>query len=159
MFASTLLIANSVNAKFTEPSSYQNPATTVTLGAWPYKTNAWNDTATFQKAIDYVAENGGGKVIVPADTYRLVEVFLKSDVHIVFEGKSTLYPHHQGIADDDTANLFQAVVLHEIIRHPNAVCAPHQSSSAMAADEQQRRERGGEEGPVIELIRENPRCP
>lgn len=42
-------------------------------------------TKAFQAAVDVCAENGGGVIYIPFGTYLLGTVFLKSNVHFVFE--------------------------------------------------------------------------
>ena len=51
-----------------------------------------DDSVTFQNAIDAVNAAGGGKVIVNAGTYRILEVDLKSNVHIEVNSGATLLP-------------------------------------------------------------------
>ena len=51
------------------------------------------DTAAFQRAIDTLAQKkNGGRLLVPAGTYILGEVNLKSDIHLVFQKGVVLKP-------------------------------------------------------------------
>jgi len=92
--------------KYVEPLSFTEPNKTVTLGSDGYSTSRWNDTGVFQRAIDDVAAAGGGHVVVPADTYRVKEVWLKSEVHIVFMGASSVYAHTAEVASWEHVNMF-----------------------------------------------------
>ncbi|WP_168432944.1 CBM96 family carbohydrate-binding protein [Pontiella sulfatireligans] len=49
-----------------------------------------DDTAAVQAAIDYVTANGGGDVEVPAGTYLLKGVELKSNVHMLIDAGAVL---------------------------------------------------------------------
>ncbi|MFZ3591241.1 right-handed parallel beta-helix repeat-containing protein [Bacillus sp. DJP31] len=46
-----------------------------------------DDTSSFQNAIDYLAEQGGGDLFIPAGTYDLHPIFLKSKVNLVGENR------------------------------------------------------------------------
>ncbi|MBT2701397.1 hypothetical protein J7E79_29515 [Bacillus sp. ISL-40] len=49
-----------------------------------------DDTNAFQKAINTVAKNGGGDVNIPAGTYILQPIFVKSNVNLVGENRDTV---------------------------------------------------------------------
>ena len=49
-----------------------------------------DDTRSFQKAIDTIASNGGGDVYVPAGTYILEPIFVKSNVNLIGEDRDTV---------------------------------------------------------------------
>jgi hypothetical protein len=51
-----------------------------------------NDSEQLQKAIDYISENGGGKLIVPKGNYTFSDIKMKSDVHIEFDPKVIIRP-------------------------------------------------------------------
>lgn len=48
-------------------------------------------TKAVQKAIDICAYNGGGRVYVPAGSYKIGSIFLRSNVHLYLEKGATLY--------------------------------------------------------------------
>ncbi len=79
------------HAKYSEPSSYTNPRTTVSLADSRYDTSGVNDSRAFQRAIDDVAAAGGGRIFVPRGTYRIRAVRMKSNVHFEFQGGTNLY--------------------------------------------------------------------
>ncbi|QBG48823.1 hypothetical protein EGM51_15965 [Verrucomicrobia bacterium S94] len=54
---------------------------------------ASNQSDIFQGAIDELAEKGGGRVWVPKGTYRLSEVRLRSNIHLLIEAGSVLKLH------------------------------------------------------------------
>ncbi|MEM6885293.1 MAG: hypothetical protein AAF571_09690 [Verrucomicrobiota bacterium] len=81
---------NDLLAAYSTPGSYTNPMTTVTLGDPGYDTSGTDDTAVFQQAIDEVNAGGGGIINVPAGSYQLASVLLKSDVHFKINGGATL---------------------------------------------------------------------
>lgn len=49
-----------------------------------------DDTIAFQEAIDTVAASGGGDVYVPAGTYRLQPIYLKSKVNLIGEDRDSV---------------------------------------------------------------------
>lgn len=49
-----------------------------------------NDTASIQKMIDFAAENGGGKVVLPPGIYEGATFFLKSNIHLHIENGAVL---------------------------------------------------------------------
>jgi len=102
-----LMVTATSSAQYTEPNSYLNPSVTVTLGTAEYSTSLPNDTNVFQQAIDDVAAAGGGKVIVPRGTYEIATVHLKSNVHVVFDGHSTISINTTGISPTANLSLFQ----------------------------------------------------
>ncbi|WP_170309841.1 T9SS type A sorting domain-containing protein [Seonamhaeicola maritimus] len=53
-----------------------------------------DDSQTFINAINTVNASGGGRVIVNAGTYRVLEVPLKSNVHIEVDSNVTLLPYN-----------------------------------------------------------------
>ena len=48
-------------------------------------------TAALQRAIDDCSKAGGGRVIVPAGSYKIGSIVLKSNVHLYLENGATLY--------------------------------------------------------------------
>lgn len=54
-----------------------------------------NHTANIQEIIDLAAENGGGKVILPAGIYEGSTFFLKSNIHLYLENGAVL----KGVSD------------------------------------------------------------
>ena len=91
------LTSDSALAEYAEPASFTNPTRVIRLGSPGYSTALPDDSAVFQKAIDEVAEAGGGRVIVPTGNYQLANVKLANDVHLVFDGPSTIHPHVEGV--------------------------------------------------------------
>ena len=61
-------------------------------------TGIWYDTKAFQTAIDDCAQNGGGKVIVPAGYYLSEPLFLKSNIEFHLEKDAVL----QASAEEST---------------------------------------------------------
>jgi len=53
---------------------------------------AANQSETFQKGIDELAEVGGGRLIVPKGTYRLAGIRLRSNIHLLFEAGAVIKP-------------------------------------------------------------------
>ena len=51
-----------------------------------------DDSQTFTNAINSVNNNGGGKVVVNAGTYRILEIDLKSNVHVEVNSGATFLP-------------------------------------------------------------------
>lgn len=49
-----------------------------------------SDSEKFQYAIDDLSKRGGGILTVPAGSYRLINLYLKSNVHIRFNSKATV---------------------------------------------------------------------
>jgi hypothetical protein len=60
-----------------------------------------DDTTAFQKAIDYVASNGGGEVYIPKGTYSLTPIYLKSKVNLVGENRDSVVIKFSDNAPDD----------------------------------------------------------
>lgn len=52
-----------------------------------------DQSARFQRAIDQVAAAGGGRLIVPKGVYQLAGIYLKSNVHLLFEQGTVVRPH------------------------------------------------------------------
>lgn len=48
-----------------------------------------------QHAIDDMAKRGGGSLIIPAGTYRFINVFMASNVHLLVDKGATLKPYMQ----------------------------------------------------------------
>ncbi|MEH7481759.1 glycosyl hydrolase family 28-related protein [Neobacillus drentensis] len=59
-----------------------------------------DDTKSFQKTIDSVAKNGGGDVNIPAGTYILQPIFVKSNVNLVGENRDTVTLKLSNTAND-----------------------------------------------------------
>ncbi|MDZ8117069.1 glycosyl hydrolase family 28-related protein [Pontiella agarivorans] len=60
-------------------------------------TDALDDSAAFQRAIDELTQKkNGGKLMVPTGTYYLYKVALKSNVHLAFEKDVVLRPLPRG---------------------------------------------------------------
>ncbi len=104
--ACTLATVSSLSAQYTEANSFLNPALVVTLGTSGYSTDLAIDTAVFQQAINDVNAAGGGKVIIPRGTYELGPVTLRSEVHLVFDGHSTIRANATGFSPTTNLNLF-----------------------------------------------------
>jgi len=51
-----------------------------------------NDSRKLQNAIDFISENGGGKLIIPAGKYSFESIWLKSNVHIVVNRGAIIRP-------------------------------------------------------------------
>ncbi len=83
-------------AEYSEPASFLKPACVLTIGAAYGLAAQGDDSTAFQEAIDDVAKAGGGKVVVPVGDYELAGVHLRSDVHLVFDGPSTIHPFVKG---------------------------------------------------------------
>ncbi|QBG47422.1 hypothetical protein EGM51_08470 [Verrucomicrobia bacterium S94] len=84
-------------AGYSEPASYKWPKKVITLGSAGFSTSGWDDSWVFQKAINQVASAGGGRVHVPKGNYRVVNVNLKSDVHITVQTGSKITLHKEGV--------------------------------------------------------------
>ena len=52
-----------------------------------------DQSETFQKAIDDLAAQGGGRLIVPKGTYRLAGVRLRSNIHLLIENDTVIKPY------------------------------------------------------------------
>jgi hypothetical protein len=52
-----------------------------------------DQSKTFQKAIDDLAAQGGGRLIVPKGTYRLAGVRLRSNIHLLIEKDTVIKPY------------------------------------------------------------------
>lgn len=52
-----------------------------------------NQSVVVQKAIDDLAAQGGGRLVVPKGTYRLSGVYLKSNVHMLIEKDTVIKPY------------------------------------------------------------------
>ena len=46
-----------------------------------------------QQAIDEIAEQGGGRLVMPKGTYRFANVYLKSNVHLLIEKDTVIKPY------------------------------------------------------------------
>ncbi|HUU90011.1 MAG TPA: glycosyl hydrolase family 28-related protein [Phycisphaerae bacterium] len=57
---------------------------------------AGNDSAKLQQAIDDVAHEGGGRVLVPKGIYHVAGVDLRSDVHLLFDKGAIVHPYIEG---------------------------------------------------------------
>ena len=56
--------------------------------------NARTDQSeTFQKAIDDLAAQGGGRLIVPKGTYRLAGIRLRSNIHLLIKNDTVIKPY------------------------------------------------------------------
>ena len=62
-----------------------------------------NQSAKLQKAIDTIAEEGGGRLFLPKGTYRLSEIYLKSNVHLLIEKDTVIKSIDGMMAGDDRA--------------------------------------------------------
>jgi len=54
-----------------------------------------DDSDKFQKAINFISKNGGGKLIVPKGNYTLSGISMKSNVHIEFDAEVIIRPSYQ----------------------------------------------------------------
>lgn len=52
-----------------------------------------NQSEIFQRAIDNLADEGGGRLVVPKGTYRLAGVRLKSNIHLLIERGTVIKPY------------------------------------------------------------------
>ena len=52
-----------------------------------------DQSETFQRAIDDLAAQGGGRLIVPKGTYRLAGVRLRSNIHLLIESDTVIKPY------------------------------------------------------------------
>jgi len=52
-----------------------------------------NQSEIFQRAIDELAEKGGGRIIVPKGTYQLARVQLKTNIHLLIEAGAVIKPY------------------------------------------------------------------
>ncbi len=76
-----------------EPLPTENPTVSITHPAFGAKGDGkTNDRGAIQKAIDYVADCGGGVVVIPAGSKPFLtgNLFLKSNVELRFEKGATL---------------------------------------------------------------------
>ncbi|TWT79457.1 Iota-carrageenase precursor [Planctomycetes bacterium CA13] len=101
LFAIPFLDATGSNAAYIASDSYQNPKLTVAIGSAHYPVKSQDNSKTFQKAIDDVHAGGGGHVVVPAGEYRLMDIQMKSNVHVIFKSGVVLRPRNE-----EDGNLF-----------------------------------------------------
>lgn len=106
-FCMSVPMTSNALGQYNDSDSYLNPTVEIRLGSPGYLTDDLLDTAVFQRAVDDVAAGGGGKLIVPRGTYEIAEVYLQSDVHIVFDGQSTVRGNATGFSPDRNINLFR----------------------------------------------------
>lgn len=76
----------------TQASSKEVTTNNVRIGQAGFETSSYDDSDTFQRAINQISQNGGGQVIVPTGTYRIHNIDLKNDTHVLFETGVTLVP-------------------------------------------------------------------
>ncbi len=77
-----------------------------------------DQSAKLQKAIDAVAKAGGGKLIIPKGTYCFVDVYMKSNVHILVSKDAVLKPYWGD--KDKVAMLYFSVDEKRITKDPSA---------------------------------------
>ena len=75
-------------------NTFFNPTIGVATQTISASAGTGDDSLIFQNAIDAVNTGGGGKVIVNDGTYRILEVDLKSNVHIEINSGATLLPYN-----------------------------------------------------------------
>lgn len=97
---------NEATGQYTEVDSFLTSTVAKTIGSEGYSTAGSDDTAAFQSAINDVRDLGGGKVIVPRGTYDIGRVDLQDNVHLVFDGQSTIRPYTVGLSPNTNLNLF-----------------------------------------------------
>lgn len=93
-------------AAYTVPDSYLHPKLTVEIGSARYPVGHTDDSPVFQQAIDDVHTAGGGHVVVPAGEYRVMNLQLKSEVHIRFNKDVILRPCLSSGKHKKEVNLF-----------------------------------------------------
>jgi len=91
-----VLGASNALAAYSEPASYTSPPRVIVMGSSGYSTQAADDSAVFQRAIDDVAAAGGGRIWVPGGEYQLSGVSFKSNVHLQVHKNATLVLNQQG---------------------------------------------------------------
>ncbi|MFD2255245.1 hypothetical protein ACFSSA_01025 [Luteolibacter algae] len=97
VLAALSLTNHVARAAYSEPASYTNAPTTITLGSPGYETTGADDSAAFSDAINDVAAAGGGIVWVPEGDYSLVGVEMKSNVHLRIRTGSILRMQAEGL--------------------------------------------------------------
>lgn len=85
-----------LNAAYTAPRSFLMPKLTAEIGSKQYRVAGPDDSAVFQHAIDDVHAAGGGRVVVPAGVYHVMNIELKSNVHVIFKRGVILHPAANG---------------------------------------------------------------
>ena len=95
--ASALSLAACTSSSASDTDQIQTPSkanstNNVRIGQAGFETFSHDDSDTFQRAISQISQNGGGQVIVPAGTYRIHNIDLKNDTHVLFEAGVTLVP-------------------------------------------------------------------
>ncbi len=63
-----------------------------------------NDSKKLQEAIDFVTNNGGGKIIIPKGNYTFADIRLKSNVHIEINKNAIIKPNRR--VDDRNYAIF-----------------------------------------------------
>lgn len=90
MVVGVLLLACICAQAFYDDTVETHAVVTNVMGFGAVADGVVNDTAAVQSAIDYVNLNGGGDVEVPAGTYLLKGVYLKSNVHLLVDADAVL---------------------------------------------------------------------
>lgn len=72
--------------------SYLYPKLTIEMGSAEYPVRSQDDSPMFQKAIDAVHAAGGGHVVVPPSEYRIMDIQMRSDVHVICKNGVIFHP-------------------------------------------------------------------
>lgn len=83
-------------------SVFFNPTMGTALQTINPSAGTGDDTQTFINAINAVNAAGGGKVIVNSGTYRILEVLLKSNVHLEINSGATILPINPSTTSNNT---------------------------------------------------------
>ena len=92
-----LIVTETFSQTLPADNTFFNPTIGTATQTISASAGTGDDSLTFQNAIDAVNADtfaGGGKVIVNAGTYRILEVDLKSNVHIEVNSGVTLMPYN-----------------------------------------------------------------
>ena len=88
-----LLATTNVSAKYTETMDPGGLTKNLVSDYGLVDDNATaNQSSKLQKAINDIAAVGGGRLILPRGTYRLANVYLKSNVHLLIEKDTVIKP-------------------------------------------------------------------
>jgi len=87
-----LIVTEAYSQALPADNTFYNPTIGSTIQTITPSEGTGDDSQIFINAINAVNGAGGGKVIVSAGTYRILEVYLKSNVHIEINSGANLLP-------------------------------------------------------------------
>jgi hypothetical protein len=89
-----LIVTGAFSQTLPADNTFFNPTIGASIQTISASAGTGDDSLTFQNAINAVNAAGGGKVIVNAGTYRILEIDLKSNVHMEVNSGATLLPYN-----------------------------------------------------------------